>query len=170
MCFISSSYVNWNWSYGPETAELSFDLCDLDLWPMTLSFVRTSLLSLVITPKYFMMIRWQEHCEKVVTGHREIEGPTDTVEGGHALEKPPNPIHSCSLRYRGSINYKKEPTDKYIEQRYPTGHQHITSDSHFNIPTKTYGMHNHKGPQPSRIHLNWNIGKSRSPIISVNIN
>ena len=41
--------------------------CDLDLWPLTLTFVWTSLLSLVITPENFMMIQWQEHFEKGVT-------------------------------------------------------------------------------------------------------
>ena len=35
LCIISSSYVNPNWSYSPETAKLGHDLCDLDLWPMT---------------------------------------------------------------------------------------------------------------------------------------
>ena len=34
----SSPYVNSNWSYGPETAKLGFDLCDLDLRHLTLSF------------------------------------------------------------------------------------------------------------------------------------
>ena len=38
LCIISSSYVNSNWSYSPETAKLGYDLCDLDLWPMTLTF------------------------------------------------------------------------------------------------------------------------------------
>ena len=36
-----------------------------DLWPWP--FAWTSLLSIVITPENFMMIRWQEHCEKGVT-------------------------------------------------------------------------------------------------------
>ena len=27
-----------NWSYSPETAKLGCDLCDLDLWPLTLTF------------------------------------------------------------------------------------------------------------------------------------
>ena len=35
---MSSPYVNSNWSYGPEMAKLGFDLCDLDLWPLTLTF------------------------------------------------------------------------------------------------------------------------------------
>ena len=36
--FISSSHVNSNWSYSPETVKLGCDLCDLDLWPLTLTF------------------------------------------------------------------------------------------------------------------------------------
>ena len=67
LCIISSSYVNSNWSYSPETAKLGYDLCDLDLilWPWP--FAWTSLLSLVITPENFVMIWWQEHSEKGVT-------------------------------------------------------------------------------------------------------
>ena len=38
ICIISSSYVNSNWSYSPETVKLGCDLCDLDLWPLTLTF------------------------------------------------------------------------------------------------------------------------------------
>ena len=38
MCMISWPYVNSNCSYSPETVKLGFDLCDLDLWPLTLSF------------------------------------------------------------------------------------------------------------------------------------
>ena len=38
LCIISSSYVNSNWSYGPETAKLGVDICDLDLPPLTLTF------------------------------------------------------------------------------------------------------------------------------------
>ena len=38
MCIILSSYVNSNWSYSPEMAKLGCDLCDLDLWPLTLIF------------------------------------------------------------------------------------------------------------------------------------
>ena len=34
----SSSFVNLNWSYGPETVKLGCDLCDIDLWPLTLTF------------------------------------------------------------------------------------------------------------------------------------
>ena len=34
---ISLPYVNSNWSYSPETAKLGVDLCDLELWPLTLT-------------------------------------------------------------------------------------------------------------------------------------
>ena len=35
---ISSSYVNSNLSYSPETVKLGCNLCDLGLWPLTLTF------------------------------------------------------------------------------------------------------------------------------------
>ena len=35
-----SPYVNLNCSYGPETAQLGLDLCDLDLRPLTLTFCK----------------------------------------------------------------------------------------------------------------------------------
>ena len=44
------------------------------LWPWL--FAWTSLLSLVITPENVMMIRWQEHCQKVVTDG-QMDGRTD---------------------------------------------------------------------------------------------
>ena len=37
-CIIQSSYVNSNRNYSPETPKLGYDLCDHDLWPMTLTF------------------------------------------------------------------------------------------------------------------------------------
>ena len=37
LCIISLPYVNSNWSYSPETAKWGHDLCDLDLWPLTLT-------------------------------------------------------------------------------------------------------------------------------------
>ena len=38
LCIILSSYVNSKWSYSPETDKLDHDLCELDLWPITLTF------------------------------------------------------------------------------------------------------------------------------------
>ena len=45
-----------------------------DLWPWP--FAWTSLLSLVITPEHFLMIRWREHSQKGVTD-RQTDGQTD---------------------------------------------------------------------------------------------
>ena len=53
-----------------------------DLWPW--SFAWTSLLSLVITPENFMMIRWWEHGEKGVTD-RQTDRQTDGL----------NHLYSC---------------------------------------------------------------------------
>ena len=78
LCIIPSPYVNSNMSYGPETAKLRVDPCDLDPWPLILIFCMDicPLLSMVITPENFMMIRWEEHCEKGVT-NRQTDGQTD---------------------------------------------------------------------------------------------
>ena len=59
---------------------LGCDLCDLDLWPWP--FACTLLLSLVITPENFMMIRWWEHSQKGVTDRqtdRRTKGQTENT-------------------------------------------------------------------------------------------
>ena len=76
-CIISLPYVNSNWSYGQETANLGFDLCDLDLWPLTLIFCMDITLvngnhSWEISWWYGDKKRWQEHCNKGV-----MDGRTD---------------------------------------------------------------------------------------------
>ena len=135
LCSISEPLVNWNWSYSPETPNLDqirrfLELCDLEIWRMTLKnnrapllgiiklytsfhhhmwiqtgvtvrkrlswvvtsvtltfdlcpwpFAWTSLLSLVITPENFMMIRWWEHSQKGVT-NRQTDGRTDRRTDG----------------------------------------------------------------------------------------
>ena len=79
LCIIPSSYVNSNWSYSPETPKLGYDLCDLDLWPWP--FAYTSLLSLLITPENFVMIRWWKHSQKGVTD-RQADRRTDRQTDG----------------------------------------------------------------------------------------
>ena len=54
--------------------KICFDLCDPDLWPLTLAFWRASLLSMVITPEHSMMIQWLKHCKKNVP---QTDGRTD---------------------------------------------------------------------------------------------
>ena len=66
-----------NWSYGPETTKLGFDLCNLDfwdLWPWT--FAQTSLVSLVITPENFIMIPWWKQWKRC-DRHRQRDRQTD---------------------------------------------------------------------------------------------
>ena len=49
------------WSKKAQICKICFDLSDLDLWSLTLTFAWTSHLSMVITPENSMMIRWTEH-------------------------------------------------------------------------------------------------------------
>ena len=53
---------------------VTFVTLTFDLWPWP--FAWTLLLSLVITPENFMMIRWWEHSQKGVTD-RQTDGRTD---------------------------------------------------------------------------------------------
>ena len=53
---------------------------NIDLWPWP--FAWTSLLSLVITPKNFMMIRWWEYSQKGVTD-RQTDRRTDRQTDSH---------------------------------------------------------------------------------------
>ena len=75
LCIISASYVNSNWSYGPETAKLGliFVILTFDLWPWP--FAWASLLSLVITEN-FLMIRWSCH-GNIVKKVWWMDGQTD---------------------------------------------------------------------------------------------
>ena len=72
---ISPSYVNSNRSYSPETVKLGFDLCDLYLWPLTLTFCMD--ITLVIGNN-----SWKFH-DDTMTGtlskrcHRQTDGQTD---------------------------------------------------------------------------------------------
>ena len=77
ICIISSSYVNSNWNYSPETAKLGCDLCDLDVWPWP--FAWTLPWSLVMTPENFMMIRWWEHSQKGVMDRRTDRRTKNTI-------------------------------------------------------------------------------------------
>ena len=52
-----------------------------DLWPWPFSW--TSLLTMVITPENFMMIRWWEHGEKGVTD-RQTDGQTDGLNQSYS--------------------------------------------------------------------------------------
>ena len=66
-----------------------------DLWPWP--FAWTSLLSLVITPENFMMIRWWEHSQKGVRD-RQTDGRTDWTI--HRAAKNCVIVHFVSITYR----------------------------------------------------------------------
>ena len=71
-----------------------------DLWPSP--FAWTSLLTMVITPENFMMIRWWEHGEKGVTDRR-TDGRTDRRTDGL------NQSYSCLVAAKkpgGHLNIK----------------------------------------------------------------
>ena len=69
-----------------------------DLWPRP--FAWTSLLSLVITPENFMMIRWWEHGEKGVTDG-QTDGRTDRRTDGL------NQSYSCLVAAKKCMSHKK---------------------------------------------------------------
>ena len=82
-CIISLPSVNSNWSYGPEKPKLgqiSFDLYDFELWPLTLTFrMDISFVHVNNSWKFhddtmMGMIRWWEHSEKC---GRQTDGQTD---------------------------------------------------------------------------------------------
>ena len=63
----------------PNWDKICFDHCDLELGPLALTFSRTSLFSMVITPANFMMIRWEQHSENGVAERQGswTDGQTD---------------------------------------------------------------------------------------------
>ena len=65
--------MNSNWSYSPKTAKLGCDLCELDLWSLTLTFCMDITL---VRGDNFMMIRWWEHSQRGVTD-RQTDRQTD---------------------------------------------------------------------------------------------
>ena len=82
LCITSSLHVNSKRSYGLQMAKLGFDLCDLDLWPWPFAWI--PLVLMVITPENFMMIQWQEHCEKSVTD-RQTDGQMDVSKCSYSF-------------------------------------------------------------------------------------
>ena len=82
LCVISSPYVNSNWSYGPETAKWGHDLCDLDLWPLILTFCMD--ITFVIGNN-----SWKFHDDTMMGTlskrcHRRTDGQTDRRTDGQS--------------------------------------------------------------------------------------
>ena len=91
ICIISSSYVNSNWSYSPETKiwVVTSVTLTFDLWPW--HFAWTLPWSNVITPENFVMIRWWEHSQKGVT-----DGQTDRRTDRQTDRRTENTIHRAA--------------------------------------------------------------------------
>ena len=69
--------MNPNWSYSPETAKLGCDLCDLDLWPLTLTFCMD--VTLVRGDN-----SWKFHDDTMMgTSSKRCDGQTDGRTDGH---------------------------------------------------------------------------------------
>ena len=90
-----------------------------DLWPSP--FAWTSLLSLVITPENFMMIRWWEHGEKGVTDG-QTDGQTDGL----------NQSYSCLVAAKKGPGYKWLGSEVSVDADLPIAIQHsVISDGTF---------------------------------------
>ena len=80
-----------------------------DLWPWP--FAWTSLLSLVITPENFMMIRWWEHSEKGVTD-RQTDGRTDWTI--HRAAWSQLKTNMCNADAHQHWNYDNQTRKKWL--------------------------------------------------------
>ena len=80
-----------------------------DLWPWP--FAWTSLLSLVITPENFMMIRWWEHSQKGVTDRdRQTDGQTDRQTD----RQTENTIHRAAWSQLKTIGHLFYATSSFV--------------------------------------------------------
>ena len=86
ICIISSSYVNSNWSYSPETVKLSVDLCGLDLLPLTLTFCMDVIFVIGNNSWKFhddtMMGTWWKRCDGRTD--RRTDGQTDGLNQSYS--------------------------------------------------------------------------------------
>ena len=64
----------FNWSYSPETVKLGCDLCDLDLWPPTLTFCMDGT---SVTGHNFIKISWWYDDGNIVKKLWRTDGRTD---------------------------------------------------------------------------------------------
>ena len=81
-----------------------------DLWPWP--FAWTSLLSLVITPENFMLIRWWEHSQKGVTDRRtdrRMDWTIHRAAWSQLTTMTPKNIYHKKTRNCRSVIYKDTP-------------------------------------------------------------
>ena len=121
LCIISSPYVFSNRSYGPETAKLGFDFCDLDLWLLTLSVCMdntsvNAINSWKIHDDTMMETQW-----KCVT-----DGPTDrqtdrqTDSDLHSISWTVDSMRCCRLvGWKVPTNFKLGKDQCYLHWTLP---------------------------------------------------
>ena len=102
VCMISLPYVNSNWSYSPETAKLVVDLCDLDLWPLTLTFCMDITFDHGNNSWKFhdetMLGTWWKRCDRRT--ERQTDGQTENTICRAAWSQLKNNFHTMtSLRF-----------------------------------------------------------------------
>ena len=75
--------MNSNWSYSPETVKLGRDLCDLDLWPLTLTFCMDITFDHGNNSWKFhddtMMGTWWKRCDRQTDRLRDLIAATGLV-------------------------------------------------------------------------------------------
>ena len=90
LCIIPSSYVNSNWIYSPETAKLGHDLCDLGLWPITLT-------SCMDVTYVIGNNSWQFRDDAMMgTYSKRCDGRTDGRTGGRTDRRTDWTIHRAA--------------------------------------------------------------------------
>ena len=82
--------MNSNWSYSPETVKLGRDLCDLDLWPLTLTFCMDVTFVIGNNSCKFhddtMMGTWWKRCDRRTDGQtdRQTDRRTDGLNQSYS--------------------------------------------------------------------------------------
>ena len=112
-----------------------------DLWPWP--FAWTSLLSLVITPENFMMIRWWEHGEKGVTDG-QTDGQTDGRTDGL------NQSYSCLVAAKKTL--ATAFSKSHVTSNDPTNKPHWVHTDCCQVFWETSSPRQHHGK--SHLHTN----------------
>ena len=114
----------------PNWGKICFDLCDLDLWPLTLTFGMDITFVNVNNSWNFTMIQWQEQCENPVRFQCEPSG----LRGQLSV--------SLYILPWSEISFSVVPscTHRWLSRISPAGD--LTATSMFrSAPRRTWGRH-----------------------------
>ena len=134
LSIIQLQYVNSNWSYSPETAKLGFDLCDLNLWPLTLtSCMDITFVNVSNSWKFHDDIRWQEHGEKGVTDRqtdRETERGVLRAAWSQLKQTKHSDINTLEMGRNPQLHTNPQPpTPDNIKYAFPQSTIFVNSAS-----------------------------------------